>query len=62
MTNAKRDGTDVPEEVYAIIRVSGVRMRETSSCQWTAHPDPHRLFFEGRLLNVSNSIDVMIAD
>lgn len=60
----KREGEDIPKEVYVIIRVSGVKigMRDTSSCQWTAHPDPHRLFYEGRLLNVSTGTDVKIAD
>jgi len=47
-----------PKEIYAIVRVSGVW---TTDIEFDIYPGPHRLFYEGCLLNVSDSTTAVMA-
>jgi len=57
MTSLLSNPTCAPEAIYAIIRVSSV-----PTFSWRIYPDPHRLFYEGVLLHMSDDFDVMAAD
>jgi hypothetical protein len=56
MTNLR---SSPPEAIYAIIRVSNVSTHDIS---FKIYPDPHRLLYDGVLLNVSNDVYLAAAD
>jgi hypothetical protein len=58
MTNL-RSSPGAPEAIYAIIRVWNVSADVIS---WKMYPDPHRLLYEGVLLNVSHDVYLMATD
>lgn len=49
-----REPNDVPEKVYVLLRVSGVRTPRPSYAQ---HVDPHRAFYEGRLRVIAATVE-----
>lgn len=59
MTNLRSNPPGSPEAIYAIIRVSNVSTHDIS---WKIYPDPHRLLYEGVLLNVSSDVYLMATD
>ena len=62
MTNLRSSPLGPPEAIYAIIRVSNVSTVSTHDISWMIYPDPHRLFYYGVLLNVSDDVDVIAND
>jgi hypothetical protein len=50
-----RDSNSIPEEVFVLLRVCGVR---TSAPSFTVYVDPHRYFYDGELQIVAD-VDVI---
>ena len=59
MNNLRSNPPCAPEAIYAIIRVWNVSTHDIS---WKIYPDPHRLLYEGVLINVSNDVDLAATD